>query len=104
MPAFSVAFLKRLRALSIDSPSFTRIPGMLGITSLRPDWTADLSMADAAAGCKGSGPLRSAPLARDHPLHRPPHGRHRAVHPEHVHELRHRRHRRHVAAADGPLG
>src|SRR5271169_5204927 len=26
MPAFSVAFLKRLRALSMDSPSFTRIP------------------------------------------------------------------------------
>src|SRR5690606_4158891 len=28
MPAFSVAFLKRLRALSMDSPSFTRMPDM----------------------------------------------------------------------------
>src|SRR5712675_1083134 len=35
MPAFSHCFLKRFMAFSNDSPSLTRTPGILGITTLR---------------------------------------------------------------------
>src|SRR6266851_4989100 len=35
MPAFSHCFLKRFIAFSNDSPSLTRTPGILGITTLR---------------------------------------------------------------------
>src|SRR5712664_2603920 len=36
MPAFSHCFLKRFMAFSNDSPSLTRTPGILGITTFRP--------------------------------------------------------------------
>src|SRR5262249_4201952 len=36
MPAFSHCFLKRFMAFSNDSPSLTRTPGILRITTFRP--------------------------------------------------------------------
>ena len=64
MPAFSHFFLKRLRALSKDSPSFTRIPGKLGIHPLTVERIDRVR--EAARGCPPSPNVdfeRSYPVA-----------------------------------------
>src|ERR671937_797376 len=75
MPAFSHCFLKRFIAFSNDSPSLTRTPGILGITTLRgaheyPRILRDAGVYAPSRGCQSDSARasRRAAVSGDDPL------------------------------------
>src|ERR1700682_5181839 len=65
MPAFSHCFLKRFMAFSNDSPSLTRTPGILGITTFRlregPAKTRQYMLGCQAVKRAGASPAARGP-------------------------------------------